>query len=197
MHNASGTANWSRILRPTVPLKFRTAAGTAGGHWTFQYIQLHADRLIHLDPCECANLTVAANAARGRDGAASRATQRAKPAEIRAAHRALRIHIRAKKFRRVFLQFRDHFFRTEPQLFAPASHHDASAFRIERHDNPPPPDSRYQTLQEGAVHAAVAECRAADNYFFRAPTGNFFSARNSADSYAHSNSHFSFRGCGA
>jgi hypothetical protein len=43
MHNASGAAKCSRILRPTAPLKFRTAAGAAGGHWIFPYTSTDTD----------------------------------------------------------------------------------------------------------------------------------------------------------
>src|SRR5262249_20806985 len=125
----------------------------------------------------------------GGDRKLGRTPQLAEPSQVRAAHRSLRIDIRAEKSRRIFFELWNDFVRTQTEFFLPAAHQNFAVFSIESHYDFALADFLLQGRKERVIDCPVFECRASNDNFLRAPARDSRSLRHGANPAADADTH--------
>src|SRR2546421_12750831 len=119
----------------------------------------------------------------------SRVAQLLKPFEVRAGHRTFAVDVGAQESRAERFELRHHFVGLKRQALPPAMNGDVSPGRVERDDDLFSVGFICEPPQESGIHFSAAESGTPDNYLARAPSGNFFSARNGSNPAANAHLH--------
>jgi len=156
------------------------------------FVEGHSDGGVHFKFCEGGDFAAGFDPPGGDDGVSRGRSERCEVVEIDAGERAFAVDVGAEKRSTEGFESPHHVLNVKCDGFAPAVRADFSSVGIESNDDAFAVDSASQRTKQSKIYFAAMEYGASDNDLRCADVGQFFCARDRANSAADANFHFVF-----